>query len=99
MARVTIEDSLAQCDNVYELIRIAAKRAYQLEKGAEPKVPVNGDKSTVIALREIAAGHIDFSKEVIPEDVWHTGTHGPEVNRPRTWGTGSTQYTAGDKAK
>jgi DNA-directed RNA polymerase subunit omega len=56
MARVTIQDSLAQVDNHFQLIHIAAARAKQLQRGAYPLVPPNGDKPTVIALREIAAG-------------------------------------------
>ena len=38
---------------------LATKRARQIAvQGAEPLVPVEGDKPTVIALREIAAGLI-----------------------------------------
>jgi len=73
MARVTIEDSLGNCPNVYFLIQLAAKRAHQLQHGAEPKIPIiknedgRVDAPTVFALREIAAGFIDFDNEEIPE--------------------------------
>jgi DNA-directed RNA polymerase subunit omega len=76
MARVTIEDSLAEIrkfegGGIFHMIMIAAYRAHQLQHGALPKVPENGDKPTVIALREIAAGHYDFTNEVIPKkDVY-----------------------------
>jgi DNA-directed RNA polymerase subunit omega len=42
------------------LILVAAKRARTLMRtGDKPMVPEDNDKPTVIALREIAAGHID----------------------------------------
>lgn len=64
MARVTVEDCLGKVENRFELVLLAAKRARQLAKGqAEPQVPENGDKVTVIALREIAADKVD--REVI----------------------------------
>lgn len=77
MARITIEDSLKNCPNVYFLIKLAAKRAHQLQHGAIPKIPVLKDKKgrvdapTVLALREIAAGFVDFDNEIIPQkDIW-----------------------------
>lgn len=75
MARVTIEDSLgtirAEGGGIFHMIMIAAYRAHQLQHGALPKVPENSDKPTVIALREIAAGHIDFTDVTIPKkDVY-----------------------------
>ncbi len=59
MARVTVEDCLEHIDNRFELVRIASKRARQLANGVEPTVPWDNDKPTVVALREIAEGHID----------------------------------------
>ncbi len=57
MARVTVEDCLKHVDNRFSLVLKAAKRAHQLEMGeADPLVPPDNDKPTVIALREIAAG-------------------------------------------
>jgi len=77
MARVTIEDSLANCSNMFYLIQLAAFRAHQLQHGATPKVPRRPDLNkpedapTVLALREIAAGFVDFENEVIPKkDAW-----------------------------
>ncbi|SCN46951.1 DNA-directed RNA polymerase subunit omega [methanotrophic endosymbiont of Bathymodiolus puteoserpentis (Logatchev)] len=58
MARVTVEDCLDNVGNRFELVLLAAKRARQLEKGAEEFVPRGKDKVTVIALREIAEGHV-----------------------------------------
>ena len=62
MARVTVEDCLQNVKNRFELVMLAAKRARQLMRGsAEPTVLWENDKPTVVALREIASGHIDFS--------------------------------------
>ncbi|WP_455234699.1 DNA-directed RNA polymerase subunit omega [Thiogranum longum] len=54
MARVTVEDCLGKVDNRFQLVLVATKRARQLSKGAEPFVPWENDKPTVVALREIA---------------------------------------------
>ena len=40
---------------------VAAKRARQLANGAEPLVPWENDKPTVVALREVAEGFITES--------------------------------------
>ncbi|NQZ29994.1 MAG: DNA-directed RNA polymerase subunit omega [Oceanospirillaceae bacterium] len=62
MARVTVEDCLENVENRFELVMVAAKRARQLATGGkEPLVDAENDKETVIALREIAEGHIDSS--------------------------------------
>lgn len=54
MARLTVEDCLEYVDNRYDLVLLASKRARQIAMGADPLVPENNDKPTVIALREIA---------------------------------------------
>ena len=58
MARITVEDCLEHVDNRFELVLVAAKRTRQLTQGAEPCVDRENDKSTVIALREIADGFV-----------------------------------------
>jgi DNA-directed RNA polymerase subunit omega len=58
MARVTVEDCLDNVENRFELVLVAAKRTRQLILGAEPMVPEDRDKPTVIALREIAEGMV-----------------------------------------
>ena len=57
MARITVDDCLEKIPNRFELTLVAAYRARQLHNGAEPLVNVQNsrDKTTVIALREIAA--------------------------------------------
>ncbi len=71
MARVTVEDCLENVDNRFELVMVASKRARQIAtEGKEPLVPLEDDKPTVLALREIAEGLIspDILKEVPVEE-------------------------------
>lgn len=75
MARVTVEDCLKNVKNRFELVIIAAKRARQLMHGKEATVEWDNDKPTVVALREIAAGHTDFSSH----DHHHEEQAKPEI--------------------
>ncbi len=59
MARITVEDCLRKVDNRFELVLLAARRARQIANGVEPLVEEENDKPTVLALREIAAGHVN----------------------------------------
>ena len=54
MARITVEDCISKVDNRFELVLKATDRARQLVNGADPFVEWDGDKPTVVALREIA---------------------------------------------
>lgn len=65
MARVTIEDCLEHVENRFKLVLLASRRARQLYKGADAFVPRSKDKDTVVALREIAAGHVS------PDNINH----------------------------
>jgi len=58
MARVTIEDCLENVENRFKLVLLAGERARQLQHGATEFLPRGKDKDTVLALREIAAGHV-----------------------------------------
>ncbi len=58
MARITVEDCLDNIENIFEMVLVAAKRARRVAHGADPLVDMENDKPTVIALREIAEGHI-----------------------------------------
>jgi DNA-directed RNA polymerase subunit omega len=60
MARMTIDDCLEKIPNRFQLTLVAALRSRQLVNGAEPLIDTEGsrDKSSVIALKEIAAGLI-----------------------------------------
>jgi len=61
MARITVEDCVANIPNKFQLVLVAAKRARQLANGAEPMVDWQNDKPTVVALREIAEGYVSES--------------------------------------
>ena len=62
MARITVEDCLDNVENRFDLGMIASKRARQLQTGGkDAMVNEDNDKPTVVALREIAEGHIDSS--------------------------------------
>jgi DNA-directed RNA polymerase subunit omega len=58
MARITVEDCLQNIDNIFEMVLVAAKRARRVAHGADALVDLENDKPTVIALREIAQGHV-----------------------------------------
>lgn len=60
MARVTIEDCLEYTDGAFDLVKLAASRARRIANGSETLLEdEENDKPTVLALREIAEGHLD----------------------------------------
>ncbi len=61
MARITVEDCLEHVENRFDLVLLASRRARQIARGAEPLVPAENDKPTVLALREIAENLITAS--------------------------------------
>ena len=61
MARLTVEDCLDNVENRFQLVLVAAKRARQISMGGEPMVPLDNDKPTVLALREISEGFVTNS--------------------------------------
>jgi len=78
MARVTVEDCLEHVDGIFNLVKIASKRARRIANGAETLLEdEENDKPTVLALREIAEGHLgnalfhatqdDMEKELVEE--------------------------------
>ncbi len=69
MARITVEDCLDVIPNRFLLAMVAAKRAKQLFKGAEPLIENKANnRKIVLALREIAAGRVDFEIPVRHQD-------------------------------
>ncbi len=79
MARVTVEDCLQQIDNRFEMVILAARRARQLSDGAEPMIPTQNDKPTVIALREIAARKINVDDLDRIEDQQNRSSRDMEI--------------------
>lgn len=66
MARITVEDCLKNVENRFQLVMVAAKRARQLETtNVDPMVAWDNDKPSVVALREIAEGHV--SRAILDE--------------------------------
>jgi DNA-directed RNA polymerase subunit omega len=61
MARITVEDCLAQVgdDNRFALVHLAVERIRQHRKG-EPFLVEGKKKEIVMTLREIAAGEVSF---------------------------------------
>ena len=69
MARITVEDCLMHVENRFELVLVASKRARELLNGAEAKLKIKtGEKLTVVALRELAAGLLTESETATPCD-------------------------------
>ena len=60
MARTTNSDTLPFVESRYELGILASQRVRDLNGGAVPVVDRDGDKSTVVALREISSGKLDI---------------------------------------
>ncbi|MBW6511545.1 MAG: DNA-directed RNA polymerase subunit omega [Desulfuromonadaceae bacterium] len=61
MARVTVEDCLEQIPNRFLLVMVATKRSKQLYKGGASLIENKAEnKNIVLALREIAAGRVEY---------------------------------------
>ena len=67
MARVKVEDCIKNVDSLFDLVLLASHRAKVLNAGNEAQVPLDNDKSTVVALREIADEKI--SVDDVKEDI------------------------------
>jgi DNA-directed RNA polymerase subunit omega len=87
MARITVEDCLSNVENLFQLVLLAAQRARRLANGAEPTLPLENDKPTVLALREIAAGNVTAEmlrepeptpEPVVPEIDVQAGFRAPQ---------------------
>ena len=82
MARVTIEDCLKDENNRFRLVLAASKRARQIASGHQPLVLPENDKTTVIALREIAEDKTTISgllNDKIPVPVVEPEIEDPEI--------------------
>ena len=64
MARVTVEDCLEHEENRFALVILASQRTRQIMKGARLLIDAHRhrNKPSVLALREIAAGKVRFSR-------------------------------------
>lgn len=69
MARITVEDCLDKVDNRFELVMVSSKRARAIATGGkDPLVATEGDKPTVLALRELAEGKLT-KEEIMAADL------------------------------
>ncbi|HYA37620.1 MAG TPA: DNA-directed RNA polymerase subunit omega [Candidatus Methylomirabilis sp.] len=86
MARITVEDCLDNVDNRFQLVLVATRRARQLINGADPCVPKENDKPTVIALREIAEGYV--TNAILDEEAPPAGLEADEntADQPQAGG-------------
>jgi len=92
MARISVEDCLEHIVSPFALVHAAVRRARQLQQGSKPMVQKAGDKLTVTALREIAAGLVEQiplserEEELLPvagaseEDVFDQILESPDLN-------------------
>ena len=63
MARVTVEDCPEKVENRFALVLLASERARELRKGQGPtRIFPSKNKEPVHALREVAAGYVDFDE-------------------------------------
>lgn len=60
MARITVEDCIEVVPSRFELVLLASQRARELNAGSRPTVEPEGEKTTVVSLREIAARSLDL---------------------------------------
>ena len=58
MGQISIDELLKQCNSIYKLVVIAAKRAKELSGGAPKFVETDLKKITSIALEEIRQGKV-----------------------------------------
>jgi DNA-directed RNA polymerase subunit omega len=80
MARVTVEDCIDKVENRFDLVLMASHRARMISSGAQPSVPRDKDKNTVVALREIAEARLAPSD--LKEDLIHALQRHVEVDEP-----------------
>src|SRR5688572_10799936 len=88
MARITVEDCLQNVPNLFQLVLVAARRARKLANGAEATLDWEHDKPTVLALREVAAGHVGLEileepdrppQELLPEPEFLGEPRAPQI--------------------
>jgi DNA-directed RNA polymerase subunit omega len=89
MARITVEDCLSKVgdDNRFSLVHLAVERVKQRREGAPLLIPTRKNKEVVMALREIAAGEVDFKnilelpkvEDELPSDVESEDETGEET--------------------
>ena len=86
MARTTVDDCLEQCPNQFELTFRAARRARDIMNRGDPRVPDQGDKAIVVALRELADPNA-LADQMPPESAEsHEATPTPDMGESAVFG-------------
>ena len=80
MARVTVEDCVANVPNRFELVLLASHRARMISSGAPLTLDRDNDKNPVVALREIA--DLTVVPDDLKEDLIHSLQKYVEVDEP-----------------
>ena len=83
MARITVEDCIDKFPSRFELVLVASNRARKLHSGEDPTVPIDNDKNTVIALREIAEETVtveQLKNDLIEEYQTNTFIEDEDIN-------------------
>ena len=65
MVHIAFEDLMEHVDSKYRLVMIAAKRAKQLNRGAQPLMQVKSVKPTYQALEEISSGKLGYEMDPV----------------------------------
>ena len=63
MAQVAIEELLRQCNSVYKLVLLAAKRAKEVSEGSPALIDTPHRKVTSVALEEILQGRVLYKAD------------------------------------
>ncbi len=64
MIEIPVEDLMKKTASIFKLVNLAARRTSQLNQGRKPKLEImKNEKTSSIALREIALGKINFITE------------------------------------
>ena len=83
MARITVMDCIDKFPSRFELVLVASNRARKLHSGEDPTVPIDNDKNTVIALREIAEETVTIEQlknDLIEEYQTNTFIEDEDIN-------------------
>ena len=88
MARITVEDCLAQVgnENRFSLIHLAVARLKQHRKG-KPFLVEGKNKENIMTLREIAAGKVTF------DNIQELGEVAPQATEEADGGEGTEAVT------
>ena len=71
MMQTSTDDLLELVDSRYTLITMVSKRARQIVEGSEPLIETDSKKPVTIAVQEVAAGEVVYSRSAECEAVEH----------------------------